>query len=136
MERNYLLDTNVLFAFYTENDRLNAKARDLLVKISKIKNIRLLLHPLVLFETLSLIKYRSGISGEKLARKELYDPKKYLIIEEVFDLNMGIIKMFEKEPSIGIIDTVLIQYCLKNKVELVTLDKDMEAVWRKLKRRD
>ena len=136
MGKNYLLDTNVLFAVYTEDDRLNAKAREILGEISKKHDIKLLLHPLVLVETLYLVKYRSGINGEKIVRKELFDPKKYLILEETINLNSGIIKMFEKEPGIGVIDTMLIQYCLKNKVELVTLDREMENIWKRLKGRN
>jgi len=134
MEKNYLLDTNILFAIYTENDRLNARAREIIGEISKNKNIKLLLHPLVLVETLSLLKYRSGIEGEKMVRKELFDPKKYLILEETIGLDTRTIKTFEKEPEIGIIDTILIQYCLDKKIELVTLDREMENVWKKLQK--
>jgi len=134
MEKNYLLDTNILFAIYTENDRLNARAREIIGEISKNKNIKLLLHPLVLVETLSLLKYQSGIEGEKIVRKELFDPKKYLILEETIGLDTRTIKTFEKEPEIGIIDTILIQYCLDKKIELVTLDREMENVWKKLQK--
>lgn len=136
MEKNYLLDSNVLFAIYTENDRLNVKAQEWLLKISKRKNIKILIHPLVLIETLTLIKYRSGIESEKLVRKELFDPKKYLILEEQISLDVKTIDIFEKESSIGIVDTMIIQYCLKNKIELVTFDIEMNNVWKKLKRKN
>lgn len=135
MEKNYLLDTNIIFAIYNENDRLNARARKVIEEISKNKKVKLLIHPLVLIETLSLLKYRTGIEGEKMVRKELFDPKKYIVLEETISLDTKVIKMFEKEPEIGIVDTILIQYCLDKKIELATLDREMESVWKKLKLR-
>jgi predicted nucleic acid-binding protein len=136
MEKNYLVDTNVLFAIFTESDRLNVKAVELMEKFALMKNIKFLIHPLVIIETLSLIKYRSGIEGEKTARKELFDPKKYEILEVKISLDIKTMKIFEKENDIGIIDTILIRYCLDNKIELVTFDKEMERIWKKLRRRN
>lgn len=135
MAENYLLDTNVIYALYLDDDRLHSRAVNELSKFSK-REFKLLLHPLVLIETLSLVKYRSGMEGLKLLMKELNDEKKYLKIDEPIVLTEKTYKIFEKYPRIGLVDASLIDYCLKNKMNLVTFDKEMDEVWRKLKIRN
>lgn len=136
MEKNYLVDTSVLYAIFVNSDRLYDKARKLMVEVAKKEDAILMIHPLVLLEVLSLIKYRGGLSGEKIVRKELYNSKKYKILEIPIIVDEKIIKMFEKYPEIGVVDTELIEYCLENKIELMTFDKNMEMVWEKLKRKN
>lgn len=133
MDENYLLDSNVLYALYLDEDRLHSKAAEKILELSKKKKSKLLIHPLVLIEILSLIKYRSGIKNAMLVINDLNKIKKYLKIEEPIILTAEIYKIFEKYPKIGLIDASLISYCLKNKIELVTFDKEMDEVWTKLK---
>lgn len=136
MDENYLLDTNVLYALYLDNDRLHSKAVEKILELSKIKKSKILLHPLVLIEILSLIKYRSGVESVSLVMKDFDDVRKYLKIDEPIILTKKTYKIFEKYPRIGLIDASLIDYCVKNKVNLVTFDKEMDEVWRKLKTRN
>jgi predicted nucleic acid-binding protein len=136
MEKRYLLDSSVLYAIYTTEDRLSVKADELLKKISKEKETKLVVHPLVIIEVLSLIKYRAGIASEKFARKEIFDTNKYEILKVTINLTMKTINNFEKNESVGIIDMILIEYCLDNQIELLTFDKKMNEVWKKLKRRN
>jgi len=132
MDKKYLLDSNVIYALYLDDDRLHSKAREKLEKLSK-KKAKLLLHPLVLIEILSLIKYRAGLESVKAVMTDFDNVKKYLKIDEPIILSLETYKIFEKYPKIGVVDAGLIDYCLKNKVNLVTFDKEMDEVWRKLK---
>lgn len=132
MDENYLLDTNVLFALYVDEDRLHLKATKKIRELSQKKKTRLLIHPLVLIEILSLVKYRNGIESANLVIEDLNKREKYLRIEEPVVLTTEIFNIFKKYPRIGLIDACLINYCLKNKINLVTFDKEMNEVWKKL----
>lgn len=136
MAENYLLDSNVLYALYLDEDRLHSKAVKKISELAKKKKSKLLVHPLVLIEILSLIKYRSGIESAMLVINDLSNIKKYLKIEEPIILNTETYKIFEKYPKIGLIDASLINYCLKNKINLVTFDVEMDKIWGKLKAKD
>lgn len=132
MDENYLLDTNVLFALYVDEDRLHLKATKKIIELSQKKKTRLLIHPLVLIEILSLVKYRNGIDSANLVIEDLSKREKYLRIEEPIVLTTEIFNIFKIYPRIGLIDACLINYCLKNKINLVTFDKEMNEVWKKL----
>lgn len=132
MGENYLLDSNVLYALYLDDDRLHTEAIKKILEISKNKNSNLLIHPLVLIEILSLIKYRSGTKKAVFVIEDLNNIKKYLKIDEPIILTTEIYKLFKKYPKIGLIDASLINYCLKNKINLVTFDKEMNVIWKKL----
>jgi len=133
MGENYLLDSNVLYALYLDEDRLHSKAVKKILELTKKKKIKLLIHPLDLIEILSLIKYRSGIESVLLIMKELDNTAKYFKIEEPINISMETYKLFKKYPRIGLIDASLIDYCLKNKINLVTFDIEMDKIWQKLK---
>lgn len=134
MEKLYLIDSNVLYAIFVKEDRLHVETDKLLKRISKEHGSKLVVHPLVIIEVLSLIKYRAGIVSEKLARKEIYNIKKYEVLDETINLTVKTINNFEKHENVGIIDMILIEYCLNNRIELLTFDKKMGEVWKKLKR--
>jgi len=136
MGENYLLDSNVLYALYLDEDRLHSRAVKKISELTKKKKIKLLIHPLVLIEILSLIKYRSGIESVLLVMKELDDITKYFKIEEPIIITTETYKLFKKYPKIGIIDASLIYYCLKNKINLVTFDIEMDKIWQNLKTKD
>ena len=129
-----LIDSSVLYDIFVSNDRLDIRAKELLRKLAKSRAI-LLIHPLVIIEVLSLIKYRVGVEGEKIARKELYDIGKYRVLEIKTGLSKQILDLFEKNREIGLIDAILIQYCLEKKTGLVTFDKKQEEVWRRLRKK-
>jgi predicted nucleic acid-binding protein len=136
MDENYLLDSNILYALYVDEDRLHSKAVKKIFELSKKKKSKLLIHPLVLIEILSLVKYRNGIESALLVINDLSKINKYLKIEEPIIFTTEIYKIFEKYPRIGLIDASLINYCLKNKINLVTFDKEMEKIWNELEARN
>ena len=127
-----LLDSNILYALYLDNDRLHLEAKKEILSLVKQKNCKLLIHPLVLIEVLSLVKYRNGIEKVRMIMSELDDVKKYFKIDEPIILDAKVYKIFEKYPKIGLIDASLINYCLKNRINLVTFDEEMKKVWREL----
>lgn len=129
----YLLDSNVLYALYLDEDRLHARAVKKILEISENKSSKLLIHPLVLIEILTLVKYRSGIKKAMLVIDDLNNIKKYLKIDEPIILTNRTYKLFEKYPKIGLVDASLIDYCLNNNINLVTFDKEMNDVWGKLR---
>ena len=127
------IDSNVLIGVFLPGDRLEEKATEILKKINTSEK-RLFVHPLVLIEVLSILKYKGGL---ELAIKS----KKIILSNFESEEKLGSItkragRIFEKYRKIGMVDAILLDYCLDNKVELVTLDKEMEKIWEKLKRRN
>lgn len=134
MVKNYLLDSNIVYGLYDEQDRLHLRAIEEVNKLSKSGRAVIWLHDLVIIEVLTLIKYRQGLKAEKAVKKELFDKNKYKQTEETAKLTERSINIFEKVEKIGLIDAILIDYCLTNKIELVTFDKKMAEVSKKLRR--
>ena len=128
-----MIDSNVLVGLFLPGDRLNNRAFEVMNELEKEKK-KLFVHPLVLIETLSILKYRNSL---KLA----IEAKKIILKSFVTDRNLGIIsekaeKIFERYEKMGLVDTILIDYCLTNKLELITFDKEMDKLWRKLLKSD
>lgn len=124
------IDSNVLIGLFLPGDRLRKRSYEVMNKLEKEK-IKIFIHPLVLIETLSILKYRNGL---ELA----VEAKKMILKSFVTDRNLGIMsekaeKIFDKYEKVGLIDTMLIDYCLTNKLELITFDNEMNEIWKKLK---
>ncbi|MFZ2152811.1 MAG: PIN domain-containing protein [Microgenomates group bacterium] len=123
------IDSNVLVGVFLPDDRLEHKALEIFRKLGK-GGFGIYVHPLVLIETLSILKYKGGV---KLA----IESKKTILSNFLTDNNMGLVsesseKYFEKYANIGMVDAILLDYCLKNKMELITLDKTLNEVWKRL----
>ena len=79
MEKNKILvDSCVWIAFYDINDRQHDKAVDIFQKLQK-KNIRPLVHLLVLIETLSILKYK------RILKNNLKKIKISMLNNQIFD---------------------------------------------------
>lgn len=135
MEKNKILvDSCIWVAFYDVNDRQHDKAVDIFQKLQR-KNVKPLIHLLVLIETLSILKYKRILKNNlkkikiSMLNSQIFD----FINETKLDFNEKIfIKLYE-DNKMGLVDLILLDYCKKNKVDLVTLDKAMNEEWKKLK---
>lgn len=126
------IDSNVLLAVFLPQDRLKETAIKELKGIKK-KEPEIIIHPLVLIETLSLLKYRGGIGLAMEAEREMAE--NFQLINEAIIINKKAKKYFQSLPKIGLIDAMLIDWAIKNRCKLLTLDKEMEAAYLRLKRR-
>ncbi|MFA6184572.1 MAG: PIN domain-containing protein [Candidatus Shapirobacteria bacterium] len=135
MEKNKILvDSCVWIAFYDVNDRQHDKAVDIFQKLQK-KNDRPLIHLLVLIETLSILKYKRILKNDlKKIKISMLNNKIFGFINETkLDFDGKVFDNLYKDNKMGLVDLILLDYCKKNKVDLVTLDKAMNEEWRKLK---
>lgn len=135
MEKNKILvDSCILVAFYDVNDRQHDKAVDIFQKLQR-KNVKPLIHLLVLIETLSILKYKRILKNNlkkikiSMLNSQIFD----FISETKLDFNEKIfIKLYE-DNKMGLVDLILLDYCKKNKTDLITLDKAMNEEWEKEK---
>lgn len=132
-----LIDSCVWIALYDKNDRQHKKAVKLFEEIRK-KQPKIIWHFLVLIETLSILKYKKfDINTLKKIRVQAFEAKNIKLISTVgIDLSLKVWGWFEEQNKLGLVDVVLLDYCVKNEVELVTFDKEMEEIWKKLKGRN
>ena len=132
-----LVDSCVWVAFYDINDRQHGKAV-IIFKTLQRKNIKPLVHLLVLIETLSILKYK------KILKNDLKKIKINMLNSQIFDFidetKLGFDeKIFEKlyeDNKMGLVDLILLDYCQKNKLDLLTLDKAMDKEWTELNLRN
>lgn len=132
MEKNkILIDSCVWIAFYDVNDRQHNKAVDIFQKLQK-NNIRPLVHLLVLIETLSVLKYKKILKNDlKKIKMSMLNSRIFDFINETkLDFNEKVFDKLYKDNKMGLIDLILLDYCKKNKIDLVTLDKAMDEEWK------
>jgi len=129
-----LVDSSLLVSLFNSEDRQHRRA---ILRIGRLSGEEtcVLIHPLVFIETLSVLKYKAKKIELKETRKVLEDKKRFKKIEEGISVDEGAIEIFERYEKIGMIDAILIQEAIRNGWELVTFDKKMEEVWKRLKRR-
>lgn len=136
MEKNKILvDSCVWIAFYDINDRQHDKAVDIFQKLQR-KNIKPLVHLLVLIETLSILKYKRILKNnlKKIKISMLNSQIFGFISETKLDFNEKIFVKLYEDNKMGLVDLILLDYCKKNKTDLVTLDKAMNEEWKKFGR--
>ena len=132
-----LLDSCVWIALYDPNDRQHKKAVDLFKKIEK-EDPTILVHRLVVIETLSILKYQRILGDDlKEIRMSLVDKRRDCcvggLLEEFKNEEW---KMLEEDNKVGLVDTLLLSYCRDNGLELISFDKALMKTWGELKRRN
>ena len=135
MENRLLVDSCAWIALYDKNDKQHSKAVKLFGELSK-KQSKIVLHSLVLVEMLSILKYhKHDLKDIENIRLSVTGAGNIdLAKTDVFDLDLKMWRLFESKNKLGLVDTVLLDYCLKNKIVLATFDKELEEIWNKLKR--
>lgn len=134
MERNKtLVDSCVWIAFYDVNDRQHNKSVEIF-QILQRKNIKPLVHLLVLIETLSILKYKRFLKNElkKIKTNMLNNQIFEFINETKLDINEKIFEKLYNDDRMGLVDLILLNYCKENKIGLVTLDNAMEKAWKEV----
>lgn len=132
MERNKILvDSCVWVAFFDINDRQHEKAVKVFQNLQK-KEVKVVIHLLVLIETLSILKYKGIVKSnlKKIKEKMLNGRIFEFVGETKLDINE---KFFEKlfdNNRMGLVDLILLDYCEKNEIDLMTLDKSMALEWK------
>lgn len=134
MKKNkILIDSCVWIAFYDVNDRQHNKSVDIFRTLQR-KNIKPLVHLLVLIETLSILKYKRILKNElkkiktSMLNSQIFD----FIGETKLDINEKIFEKLYDDNRMGLVDLILLGYCKENKIDLMTLDKAMEKSWKEL----
>jgi predicted nucleic acid-binding protein len=129
-----LIDSCVWIALYDPNDRQHKKAIDLFTKI-KSKNNIYVMHYLALIETLTILKYKKiDIKVINKIRNIIF---KSIDIEIVNNVSLNLSKKmwgkFELNNKLGLVDVILLDYCLTNKCRMITFDKELNGIWMKTK---
>lgn len=130
-----LIDSCVWIALYDPNDRQHEKAKDLFAKIENKNNIYVM-HYLVLVETLSILKYKKiDVEIINKIRNNIFKSVEIEIINNVsLKLSEKMWGQFELPNKLGLVDVILLDYCLVNKYRLATFDKELDETWSKLSR--
>lgn len=131
--KRILLDSSVLVAYFNLNDNQTNKAVSLIKKFKK-KNQKFILHPLIVIETLSVLKLKVKKEALIFCQKILFNPEIFETKEEdlILDVNGFSFSLFNKIKTLSLVDAIIIDYCLNNNFELLTFDKVMEQEYRKL----
>lgn len=127
-----LVDSCVWIALYDTNDRQHERAVGLFKKIKK-DQVQIIVHFLVLIETLSVLKYKNfDLDTLKKIRRQIFETANIELINKGgIDLSPKGWARFEEKNKLGVVDAVLIDYCLKNKVGLESFDEEMQVVYKK-----
>lgn len=135
MERNKaLVDSCVWIAFFDINDRQHKKAIEIFQNLQE-REVRPVVHLLVLIETLSILKYKGVLKKnlqkikESMLNGQIFD----LIDETKLDFNEKVFCKLYEDNKMGLVDLILLDYCEKNKLDLVTLDKAMSEEWKRVR---
>jgi len=118
-----LLDSSVLIAFFNPKDSQHKKG------VKAFKNLEeqealLYLHPLVVVETLTVLKQRINIILLKEIESIIFNREIFERVE--FDLNIRqnsqLIETFNKVKNISVVDAVLLMVSRELRLELLTFD--------------
>jgi len=133
MEKSKILvDSCVWIALYDKNDRQHERAVELFEKIKK-DQIQVIVHFLVLVEVLSVLKYKKfDLTILKKIRRQIFEtPSIEVFNKGGVDLSPKGWRRFEERNKLGVVDAVLIDYCLKNKVGMESFDEEMQTIYKK-----
>jgi predicted nucleic acid-binding protein len=130
--KSVLLDSNIIIALFYKQDSLHEKSEDLLGAHSG-KNIQILLHPLVFIESLTVLRMRLTTDQLVACQRELQNRDSFDHITTPLtvykkDTWMAYFKSF---TDLSVTDAIILDYCISTKVELLTLDKKLNAVYQK-----
>ena len=128
--KKLLIDSCVWIALYDPNDRQHGKAVNVFKNIERNKQ-EIVVHALVVVETLSIVKYKK-ILGRDLEeiRISLIDKRINNYVSQItVEPGKNDWKLLEANNKIGLVDILLIDYCRKNNLELVTFDKHLNECW-------
>jgi len=128
--KKILIDSCVWIALYDPNDRQHNKAIRVFKNIEKHQR-EIVVHALVVIETLSIIKYKKIVGNDlEQIRINLVDNRINNYVSQIIvepDKNNW--RLLEADNKMGLVDILLLDYCIKNNLELVTFDKHLDERW-------
>jgi len=129
--KKLLVDSCVWIALYDPNDRQHSKAVKVFENIQK-SNQEIVVHALVAIETMSIMKYKKILGGDlEKVRVNLIDKRKSNYVSQmIVEPTKDNWKMLEDDNKMGLIDILLLDYCRKNNLELITFDKHLAETWK------
>ncbi len=136
-KNNLLIDSSVLIALFYPEDSQHKKAEAIYHKLLKYKRY-FTLHPLVFLETLTVLKKRVDRTSLLLSEKILCNSEIFIHVEDNLNSYQLIvaksvtIEIFNNQNDLSFIDSRLIEYCLKNELDLLTFDKNLEKIYKSL----
>lgn len=133
-KQKYLLDSCVLTAFFNPFDNQHKKAIKLMNKLSQ-KDIVLILHSLVIIETLSVLKIKTDNKALIFCENELLNEEKFKLSEDkiLISQNSDPLMLFNKHKYLSLIDCILVNICLQENIKLLTFDQKLNKAYQKEK---
>ncbi|KKR33292.1 MAG: hypothetical protein UT63_C0019G0014 [Candidatus Gottesmanbacteria bacterium GW2011_GWC2_39_8] len=132
MAQNKILDSSVIVALFNIGDSQHGKAKLMYGKFRKTRS-HFILHPLVIIESLTVLKTR--VSGEVLAdiEKILFDKEIFTIPSPDFSLSeeSQLLRIFNEIKDLSLVDAILLEFTLEEGGELLTFDKRLDSEYRK-----
>lgn len=131
--KKIVLDSSILVAFFNPNDSQTNRAVSLIKKFKK-QDKKIVLHPLIAIETLSVLKLKVEKEALLVCQKILFNPEIFELKEINLDLltNSFSFSLFNEVKTLSLIDAIIIDYCLTNNFELFTFDKAMNNEYQRL----
>lgn len=131
--KKVVLDSSILVAFFNPNDSQTNRAVSLIKKFKK-RDKKIVLHPLIAIETLSVLKLKIQKEALLVCEKILFNPEIFELKEANLDLatNTFSFSLFNEVKALSLVDAIIIDYCLTNNFELFTFDKAMNNEYQRL----
>jgi len=132
MKKNkILLDSSFLIAFLNPKDVLTKKAVEIMKNKSQ-EDIELLIHPLVIIETLTVLKMRTKMDDVRKYENIIFSEVFNIIDDLEFDYKRKSqwLIFFNKANEMSVVDCILLDYSIKNRLELLTFDKRLEREYK------
>ncbi len=121
--KEFLIDSNIFIAFWSETEELHEKAKNILMDIN---NRTIVIHPYIIAETTTVLSYKYGIEKSKDFLKYITTASnvKILPVSISFDIDL----YSKNNKKISFIDMTLIGLAKEYGYVLVTFDKQMIKV--------
>ena len=127
-----LIDSSFLIAFLNPNDALTGKAAAIM-KDNYQKEVALILHPLVIIETLTVLKMKISTSDMKKIENLLFSEAFDTIKDFEFDWQKGSawLNFFDGNNKLSAVDCILLSYAIKHKIRLLSFDKKLNQEYKR-----
>ena len=123
-----VLDSSVILAFYNEIDRFHIEALQIADRLEHTTSI---IHPYVIQEVATLLTYRLGIETARQFLEDISGSENVLV--PTVDAEKDMAYFLRVNQKISFTDTALIRLAHEMDASLITFDRQMLSLWRKMK---
>lgn len=129
-----LLDSCVLIALFNPLDTQHKKAENLISELGQ-QNTLFILHPLVIIETLSVLKIKINTETLIFCENELLNEEKFKLAKDkiIISQKSDFLRLFNDYRSLSLVDCILINACTQQNIQLLTFDQKLNKVYQKEK---